>query len=753
MAETTTPRLGLSVYSSGNDLHPDREKFNAQQRLLDAILATAQQGTLAERPAAGIGGSLYWATDNSRLYYDDGAAWRDVNTTGGGGSGAPISVGGTAAEGTSARAARADHTHVLPLATSTAPGALSAADKKKLDAATPSATPNTLMMTDANGRSQTATPVNDADAVNKAYVDQTAANASNLTNGTVPLGRLPVVTSAANGIMLAADKAKLDAASMTTENNTLVQRTAAGNIYGNAMFIDGAQSNYANAATRKDYVDAQVATRAASSHSHDVATASAAGYMSATDKAKLDGATAAATANTLVMNDAYGRFSVTTPTLAAHAANKGYVDAQVGTRAASSHKHEVADLNPGTLTMTRLRLTSTNDASETSTAHAFQIGDDSTYNIIIDNNEVIGRNNGALSSIGFPGGLTVPAPASVSSATRKDYVDGQIATRAPASHSHADATASAAGFLSAADKAKLDGATASATANTLVMNDAYGRFSVVTPTAASHAANKGYVDGKTWDGSDITSGTINQARIANATASLNGLMSSTDKAKLDAAAYAPTSNAIPMVNSTGNFKVPYAYVEEANPQSTLAHSLTRKDYVDGKLADIFVGTEIPDSANLNNYTTPGIYHNSTNASVVTGSNYPSTMAGKLEVTKSASGSMVYQLWTDFNSTARIYYRSKYGSSWYAWKELVNDQSVSMLAYAAATGPGALSDFDAYTTPGVYLNAGSSTVQDFLLEVFSQPGGNLMQRKTTTVGSYKVMVRFKRGSTWTAWSVL
>src|SRR5437763_1496766 len=42
----------------------------------------------------------------------------------------------------------------------------------------------------------------------------------------------------------------------------------------------------------------------------------------------------------------------------------------------------------------RLRLTATDDASETSTLHAFQIGPDNGLNLAIDNNEIVARNNG-----------------------------------------------------------------------------------------------------------------------------------------------------------------------------------------------------------------------------------------------------------------------------------------------------------------------------------------------------------------------
>lgn len=52
------------------------------------------------------------------------------------------------------------------------------------------------------------------------------------------------------------------------------------------------------------------------------------------------------------------------------------------------------DWSTDTLTLSRIRLTATNDASATSTQHAFQIGVDSGPNLVIDNNEIQARDNG-----------------------------------------------------------------------------------------------------------------------------------------------------------------------------------------------------------------------------------------------------------------------------------------------------------------------------------------------------------------------
>ena len=83
----------------------------------------------------------------------------------------------------------------------------------------------------------------------------------------------------------------------------------------------------------------------------------------------------------------------------------------------------------GLASLPRLRLTATDDASETSTGHAFQIGPDNGVNLIIDGNEVLGRNNGALSPIFIGCGIgSLPAPAGGSYATNKDYVDKRVLT-------------------------------------------------------------------------------------------------------------------------------------------------------------------------------------------------------------------------------------------------------------------------------------------------------------------------------------
>ena len=59
---------------------------------------------------------------------------------------------------------------------------------------------------------------------------------------------------------------------------------------------------------------------------------------------------------------------------------------------------------------------------------------------------------------------------------------------------HKNATTSASGFMSSADKQKLDNATSSYTASRLILRDSYGRAQVQSPSSSYDIANKTYVD-------------------------------------------------------------------------------------------------------------------------------------------------------------------------------------------------------------------------------------------------------------------
>lgn len=164
--------MGLKKYGAGSDPHPNRTEFNLMVDILENNTAMFAFGSTINRPTAGKQGRLYFDTSVSRLYWDSGTSWEEVTTNGGGGAGKTILTSGDASEGTSSRSARADHTHVLPLATAAAAGAMSAADKALLDGAVATATANTLAKRSASGTLQVVTGTSGNDAANKTYVDQ-----------------------------------------------------------------------------------------------------------------------------------------------------------------------------------------------------------------------------------------------------------------------------------------------------------------------------------------------------------------------------------------------------------------------------------------------------------------------------------------------------------------------------------------------------------------------------------------------------
>jgi microcystin-dependent protein len=70
----TTPRLALP-YPLGADPPDGAGQIQSLANQLDSLVASDQQGTLAARPAAGVRGRYYFATDAGALYRDDGTAW------------------------------------------------------------------------------------------------------------------------------------------------------------------------------------------------------------------------------------------------------------------------------------------------------------------------------------------------------------------------------------------------------------------------------------------------------------------------------------------------------------------------------------------------------------------------------------------------------------------------------------------------------------------------------------------------------
>jgi hypothetical protein len=89
--------------------------------------------------------------------------------------------------------------------------------------------------------------------------------------------------------------------------------------------------------------------------------------------------------------------------------------------------------------------------------------------------------------------------------------------------------------------------------------------------------------------------------------------------------------------------------------------------------DIFgTATSINDAADLNTFTTPGIYYQTANASAAGGTNYPEPNAGSLRVYK-ATGDGVVQEYSIYNNS-RVYRRGLYADEWSSWAQGYDTQN-------------------------------------------------------------------------------
>lgn len=125
MAVTTTTRLGITRWSDGADPFT-RAQMDNDHAQIENLVAIDQQGTFASRPAAGVRGRYYYATDNGLVYRDNGTGWTQIGPASAlAGDTTSITWGVAASNGATGRMSDAGHTHGTPTAvapTSSAPG-------------------------------------------------------------------------------------------------------------------------------------------------------------------------------------------------------------------------------------------------------------------------------------------------------------------------------------------------------------------------------------------------------------------------------------------------------------------------------------------------------------------------------------------------------------------------------------------------------------------------------------------------------
>jgi hypothetical protein len=463
----------------------------------------------------------------------------------------------------------------LPAGTSSVAGTMSAADKSLLDGATSAATASTLVKRNSTGDINVNTPTSTGHPTTKAYVDAMVWDGSDITTGTISDARIANATSVLDGLMPKADKAKLDAATASATDGTLVMRYNGGETNFKGVYLSAAPTSISHA-TRKDYVDGAVsgqvrlsinkpATDAPSTYSQGVT------YSQPTS----DGTWPVTTAN--VMTIRYGPSRTFQMVV-------GKVTGTVWVRSEDTDTWGV---------FTQLATTA---AATAAVAGLMSAIDKAKLDAATSSSTAVG-NEGKLLIRDASGYFGVPTPTTASNPARKDYVDNMvwdgsdITTGTISEARIANSTSILDGLMSKADKAKLDATSSGSIANTLMYRDATNTSSagIFLLTAAQSAdaraaTRKDYVDNMVWDGSDITTGTISDARIANATSVKDGLMPMADKAKLDGATAAATGLTLAMRYSDGR-------MDATTPTGT--GNVANKAYVDGKVwdgADITTGT-------------------------------------------------------------------------------------------------------------------------------------------------------------------
>ena len=109
-------------------------------------------------------------------------------------------------------------------------------------------------------------------------------------------------------------------------------------------------------------------------------------------------------------------------------------------------------------------------------------------------------------------------------------------------------------------------------------------------------------------------------------------------------------------------------------------------YSNGTKLENFTSKYVPSNSNLNNYTTPGMYYNPSDAETRTMSNVPIANAFSLLVERHAGWKQTFTVY--FTGNPYTWIRNYYNGSWGAWKR------VAFISYGTAA-PGTLIDGEIY----------------------------------------------------------
>ncbi|MGX5141557.1 phage tail-collar fiber domain-containing protein [Enterobacter hormaechei] len=247
----------------------------------------------------------------------------------------------------------------------------------------------------------------------------------------------------------------------------------------------------------------------------------------------------------------------------------------------------------------------------------------------------------------------------------QDYVDDKLAEHEQ-SRRHPDATLTAKGFtqLSSATDSASESVAATPKAVKAAYDLAKGKYTAQDATTAQ----KGIVQlsSATDSASESVAATPKAVKAAydlakgkytaqDATTAQKGIVQLSSATDSTSEALAATPKAVKAANDNANGRVPSGRKVNGRALSSDIN-ITAQDIFNGQTVGI------GNAADLNAYTTPGLYYQPANAQAQTGRNYPEANAGSLEVYKHAGITQIYRIY----NSSRSYIRTLYSGTWSAW---------------------------------------------------------------------------------------
>ncbi|MEH5619283.1 phage tail protein [Enterobacter cloacae] len=314
----------------------------------------------------------------------------------------------------------------------------------------------------------------------------------------------------------------------------------------------------------------------------------------------------------------------------------------------------------------------------------------------------------------------------------QDYVDDKLAEHEQ-SRRHPDATLTAKGFtqLSSATDSASESVAATPKAVKAAYDLAKGKYTAQDATTAQ----KGIVQlsSATDSTSESVAATPKAVKAAydlakgkytaqDATTAQKGIVQLSSATDSASEALAATPKAVKAANDNANGRVPSG--RKINGRALSADiSITAQDIFNGQTVGI------GNAADLNAYTTPGLYYQPANAQAQTGRNYPEANAGSLEVYKHAGITQIYRVYNN----SRSYIRTLYSGTWSAW----------IKQYDAANKP---SPADI----GAVAKGGDTMSGTLIQDAVPQGTYNYTALSTDTTGVKNYLRKFRGGSGDTIW---